>query len=106
MTLKQRINNTWRKGRILRYRTYKRMGIVRHRKKADVTLLLLLIICLAVFPFFVMPKGDKETCPEVQIPEPIITEEVHPDLGDEPVVPASRTSLDELEKRVQLGELK
>ena len=104
MTLKQRMNNTWRKGRILRYQTYKKMGLVRHRKKADLTLLLLLILCIAVFPFFIVPKYSEKSCPEEAVETPAL-EEVHPDLGDEPVVPAPQTSLDEMEKRVQLGEL-
>ncbi|MBR6411961.1 MAG: M23 family metallopeptidase [Alphaproteobacteria bacterium] len=105
MTLKQKIHNTWRKGRIFKYQTYKKMGIARHRKKVDLTLLLLLILCIAVFPFFIVPKAPVETCPEVPVPEVVSTEEVHPDLGDEPVIPAPQTSLDEIEKRVQLGEL-
>ena len=105
MTFKQRVNNTWRKGRIFRYQTYKKMGIVRHRKKADLTLLLLFLLCILSFPFFIVPKHMKEPIPEPPSVEEEATEEVHPDLGDEPVVPVQQTSLDEMEKRVQLGEL-
>ena len=106
MTIKQKFTDTWRKGRVLKYQTYKKMGLARHRKKVDLTLLLLLIICIATFPFFIVPKHPEPECPEPLPPEPVFTEEVHPDLGDEPVEPVTQTSLDELEKRVQLGELK
>ena len=105
MTFKQRVNNTWRKGRIFRYQTYKKIGIVRHRKKADLTLLLLFGLCLLSFPFFLVPRHTEQTCPETQPVEVAPLEEVHPDLGDEPVEPIQQTSLDEMEKRVQLGEL-
>ena len=97
MTFKQRVNNTWRKGRIFRYQTYKKMGIVRHRKKADLTLLLLFRLCILSFPFFIVPKHVKEPIPEPPSVEEEATEEVHPDLGDEPVVPVQQTSLDEIE---------
>ena len=105
MTFKQRVNNTWRKGRVFRYQTYKKMGLIRHRKKADLTLLLLFLLCIVVFPFFIVPKHSEKVYPEPTSPEVISVEEVHPDLGDEPVIPVQQTSLDEMEKRVQLGEL-
>ena len=68
-------------------------------------MLLLLVVCIAVFPFFVVPRHTEEIPTDASESETPALEEVHPDLGDEPVVPAPQTSLDEFEKRVQLGEL-
>ena len=108
MSLNIRVKNTLRRGRVLRYQTYRKLGLSKHRKKIDLSLFLMFMLCAATFPFFITPKV-KEI---VYLPTPVsevseISEEVvHPDLGDEPVIPAKQASLDELEKRVQLGDLK
>ena len=104
MEIKKTVHKTLRRGRLLRYRTYRKMGVAKHRHKIDLSLFLMFMFCAAVFPFFITPpeQAPEETCPE---PEIIQNETVHEDLGDEPVVSAKQASLDELEKRAQLGEL-
>ena len=105
MTLKQRVHNTWRHVRVMKYKAYKRMGVVRHRQKIDLSLFLMFMLCAALFPFFITPKtaffGSDESSSEV--PEDL--ENVHSDLGNDPVIPVRQSSLEELEKKVQLGEL-
>ena len=114
MNLKVSVKNTLRRGRILKYKTYKKLGVVRHRKKIDLSLFLMFMLCAATFPFFITPKVQETNCPtppasevaEISATPDASEEDVHPDLGDDPVIPAKQASLDELEKRVQLGELK
>ena len=106
MSLKKKIQKSWQRGLVFRYQTYKKMGIARHRKKIDLSLLLMLIFCLVTFPLVIMPKREANTLDqEISTEEIISQEEVHPDLGDEPVVPEKQANLNELEKRVELGEL-
>lgn len=76
----------------------------------DISLALMILICLASFPMLVQqntPTPDKTDTvqPEEEAP-PLPTEIVHEDLGDAPVVKEEHISLNELEKRVQMGELK
>ena len=104
MEFKKTVHKTLRRGRFLRYRAYRKMGVAKHRKEIDLSLFLMFMFCAAIFPFFITPpeQAPEETCPE---PEIIQNETVHEDLGDDPVVSAKQASLDELEKRAQLGEL-
>ena len=108
MEIKKTVYQTLRRGRLLRYRTYRKIGVSRHRNKIDLSLFLMFMFCLAVFPFFITPKNIEEDIPsteEAKTTEEPITETVHADLGDDPVVPEKQASLDELEKRAQLGDL-
>jgi len=106
MLSKGKIRKILQRGLIFRYRTYKKMGVERHRKKIDLSLLLMFIFCLITFPLVILPKRDVNTADQYNSSEEIISEEeVHPDLGDEPVIPEKQADLTELEKRVELGEL-
>lgn len=105
MKLQERFQHTLRRGRALRYKTYKKIGVARHRKKIDLSLFLMFMFCAATFPFFLTPKeSHPDVSEQKEVPAQAI-EDVHADLGDEPVIEPKQTSLDELEKRVQLGEL-
>ena len=74
------------------------------------SLALMILICVASFPLLIrctLSNQPKEQAPVVEdeIP-PLPDEVVHEDLGDAPVVKEEHITLNELEKRVQLGELK
>lgn len=110
MTLKQSVHKTLQRSRVLRYKAYKKVGVAKHRKKIDLSLFLMFMLCAATFPFFIMPTATILMKPEESVVDsskvvPETEEQVHTDLGDEPVVAARQASLAELEKRVQLGEL-
>ncbi len=104
MKFEQRLKNTWRRGRVLRYRAYKKIGMARHWRKIDLSLFLMFMLCAATFPFFISPRVS-DTPPATPQTDTETSEVVHTDLGDDPVVPARQNTLDELEKRAQLGEL-
>ena len=53
MKFEQRLKNTWRRGRVLRYRAYKKIGMARHWRKIDLSLFLMFMLCAATFPFFI-----------------------------------------------------
>lgn len=106
MTFEKRIRYSWRQGRIIRYRAYKKVGLGRHYKKIDLSLFLMFMLCAATFPFFITPKTETQIPIETQDSvNETAQETVHGDLGDDPVIPRQQTTLDELEKRAQLGEL-
>ena len=56
-------------------------------------------------PFFISKPAVKTTPVEECSSPAEIVENIHEDFGDEPVISAKQASLDELEKKVQLGEL-
>lgn len=105
MKLQERLHYTLRQGRVLKYRTYKKMGVARHRKKIDLSLFLMFMACAATFPFLLMPSPKQADISEPKDTPVQAIEDVHADLGDDPVIEPKQTSLDELEKQVQLGEL-
>ncbi|MBE6446745.1 MAG: M23 family metallopeptidase [Alphaproteobacteria bacterium] len=83
------------------------------KRQSSIALLLMFAICAGSFPFLMrcsVPQVQKtEPTPEIeeQLEQAPLPEEiVHEDLGDEPVVKEAHVSLNELEQRVQLGELK
>ena len=108
MKIQDQIRTVWRQGRTLQYRLYRKLGIAKHRRKIDLSFFLMFMLCAALFPFFTL---HKKMAPPEPVLEPVVetqsdaVEVVHEDLGNEPVVPQMQSSLDELEKRVQLGEL-
>ena len=105
MTFKERIKYTLKTGTNLKNTTYQKIGLSRHKNKVDISLFLMFMLCATTFPFFISKQTIKtpvvDECP-VSVE---VTETVHEDLGDEPVISAKQASLDELEKKVQLGEL-
>ena len=92
--------------------------------------ILLTLLCLVTLPLAFMPIQKTDLLPTPELIPPSISEdsenlaseteteseseeialneleEVHEDLGDEPVEPQAELSLDEVEKRAALGELK
>lgn len=108
MKIQNPLRTLWRQGRTLQYRFYRKLGVARHRRKIDLSFFLMFMLCAALFPFFILHR-QVETPPPVGEPavesESDAVEVVHEDLGNEPVVPKMQSSLDELEKRVQLGDL-
>lgn len=83
------------------------------KRQSSIALLLMFAICAGSFPFLMrcsVPQVQKtEATPEMeeQLEQPPLPEEVvHEDLGDAPVVKEEHVTLNELEQRVQLGELK
>ena len=83
------------------------------KRQSSIALLLMFSICIGSFPFLIRwsaPQTSKtDVTPEIQkVLEvaPLPEEVVHEDLGDSPVIKEDHVSLNELEQRVQLGELK
>ena len=108
MNLKETLQKASRKLRLLQSKE----GI--HQKQSNIALLLMFALCVVSFPFLMRcsPSQPKPEGTEVVVQEeteevaPLPDEVVHEDLGDEPVVKEEHVTLNELEQRVQLGELK
>lgn len=110
MNLKETLQKASRSLRLLQLR--KRI----YQKQSDIALLLMFTLCVVSFPFLMrcspsQPKPEGTEDAEVIVQEteetaPLPEEVVHEDLGDEPVVKEEHVTLNELEQRVQLGELK
>ena len=105
MTFKERIKHTLKTGSKLKNTTYQRMGLAKHKNKVDISLFLMFMLCATTFPFFISKPAVKTTPVEECSSPAEIVENIHEDFGDEPVISAKQASLDELEKKVQLGEL-
>lgn len=104
MEIKKNFRRAIRQGRILRYRTYRKAGVGRHRRGLDLSFFLILLLCVGFLPFFVL-RPEPPPVPCLPDETPPIQESVHPDLGDDPVIQEQYASLQELEKRVRLKEL-
>ncbi len=108
MTVKHTMYKALQRSRILRYKAYKKVGVARHRKKIDLSLFLMFMLCAATFPFFIMPSEKQDdVCPssETEVVNPDAVEAVHTDLGDDPVESRQLASLAEIERRTQLGDV-
>ena len=108
MTKKPKMYKALQRSRVLRYKAYKKVGVAKHRKKIDLSLFLMFMLCAATFPFFILPSTTSETggtTPVEQTLNPDAVEKVHTDLGDAPVESRTLASLDEIERRAQLGEI-
>ena len=114
MTLKSTLQKASRGTRLFRRKAYRRLGLWHLHKQIDISLALMVALCLFSFPLLMrcsfrqLPSPAE--VPDIEIfPDEMATitetEEVHEDLGDAPVEKEEHTSLSELEKRVQLGEL-
>ncbi len=116
MSLKETLKKASRSTRFFHRQAYRRLGLWHLHRQIDISLALMLLLCIISFPILMkcsFKKLPTETEPEVVevVPEEELTpivenEDVHEDLGDAPVEAEVHTSLSELEKRVQLGELK
>lgn len=86
------------------------------QKQSHIALLLMFLLCVVSFPFLMRcspsqpkPEGTETVAPvsEEEEQTPALPEEiVHEDLGDAPVIKEEHVTLNELEQRVNLGELK
>ena len=116
MSLKETLQKASRSTRLFHRQAYRRLGLWHLHKQIDISLALMLLLCIITFPILMRcsfkPLPDEmEPLPssEVSDEEPTTiteNEDVHEDFGDVPVEKEIHVSLNELEKRVQLGELK
>ena len=72
--------------------------------------LLLILLCFITLPFVLTPLQKEEVVPQtaeqpIEVPDLTEPEQVHEDLGDEPVEQRPELSFEDLEKRAILGEL-
>ncbi|MBP5344120.1 MAG: M23 family metallopeptidase [Alphaproteobacteria bacterium] len=118
MSIRNKLRDIRHRSRIIRLSTYRKMGVGHLHKQIDISLLMLVLICLISLPFAirlhyaekVISTEDPFVIDEIEgsedniIPSTAI-EQVHEDLGDAPVEAPQYVSLDELEKRAQLGEI-
>ncbi len=117
MKIKETLQKATRGTRFLHRQAYRRLGLWHLHKQLDISMALMLLLCIVTFPILMkcsfkkIPTGiepDTEISEEQSEDEPTsITEEedVHEDLDNVPVEKELHVSLNELEKRVQLGEL-
>ena len=112
MSLKKTLQSASRKTRLFHRRAYRHLGLWHLHKQIDISLLLMCLLCIISFP--ILMKCSFSRLPdETEVSEPIDeesiplteTEDVHEDFGDAPLEKEIHVSLNELEKRVQLGEL-
>ncbi len=111
MPIKKILKTAVRESRIVRYKAYKKVGVIRHRRQLDMTVIFLFLVGLVTISFFfIKPAPQMGVLPPEVLPEsevivnPDAVEKVHFDLGDEPVEEEKKTSLADLEKRVQENE--
>ncbi len=103
MSLQETFKKVSHHARLAKHKTFNR---IRQMHQSDIALVLMILICLGSFPILIrctLPTQKTQNSAENIT---VSSEEVHEDLGDAPVVQEKNTSLNELEKRVQLGELK
>ena len=110
MNLRETLKKASRSTLLFHRRAYHKLGLWHLHKQIDVSLAIMLLLCVITFPIlmkcsFKTPEPP-EVIPEEEITDVMETEDVHEDLGDAPVEAETHVSLNELEKRVQLGELK
>ena len=116
MKLKETLHKTKRITRIFHHKAYRHLGLWHLHKQIDISMAVMLILCVVSFPILMkcsfkkLPSEKGLQIPEIGLlsEEETITEteDVHEDLGDAPVEKELHISLNELEKRVQLGELR
>lgn len=115
MKLKETLQKASRSTRLFHRQAYRRLGLWHLHKQIDISLALMFLLCIVSFPILMkcsFKKLPTETEPEIVdvVPEELTpiteNEEVHEDIEDVPVETEIHVSLNELEKRVQLGELK
>ena len=116
MSLKETLKKASRSTLLFHRRAYRRLGLWHLHKQIDTSLAFMLALCIITFPILMKCSFKKEVPTEVEVLEVLPeeeeentniseTEDVHEDLGDAPVEAEQHVSLNELEKRVQLGEL-
>ena len=108
MSILNKIQKAIQQSKIVRYKTYKKIGCVGYRKNVDQIVLGLMISMLIIGAFYIVrPDSDKielfdpiNCAPNCPI-EPIVNQDaqevVHSDLGDDPVIEET----DEIEETVE-----
>ena len=121
MSIRKKLREIQHRSRVIRLKTYRKMGVSHLHRQIDISLLMLVLICTISLPFVIrfhyaespvvasassenQDESLQEEEPTDLIPSTAV-EQVHEDLGDEPVEAPQYVSLDELEKRAQLGEI-
>lgn len=106
MSILNKFQKAVQQSKIIRYKTYKKVGCIGYRKNVDQIVLGLLISALIIGAYYVVrPDSDKielfdpiNCAPNCPI-EPIINQDaqevVHSDLGDDPVIEETEETLDE-----------
>jgi len=119
MSIRNRLRDLQHRSRLIRFKTYRKMGVSHLHKQIDISLLMLVLICTISLPFAIrLHYAEKPTPTSDEIASGLdmgedvsdlipstSVEQVHEDLGDAPVEAPQYVSLDELEKRAQLGEI-
>ena len=114
MRLKETLQKASRSTRFLHRQAYRHLGLWHLHKQIDISLALMLLLCIISFPILMkcsfkkLPTEDEPEIEDVlseELTSITETEDVHEDLGDAPVEAEHHISMNELEKRVQLGEL-
>ncbi|MGN1063502.1 MAG: peptidoglycan DD-metalloendopeptidase family protein [Alphaproteobacteria bacterium] len=127
MHIKKTLNTLARQGRITRYRTYKHLGFLGHRKGIDrlakITFILMLGLCTLSFfcltirqePNVLSDVLEENTpiAPTLTPPTDVLSatdapddEAFHADLGDAPVISDTSMVLNELERGTAAGRYK
>ena len=113
MRLKETLQKASRTTRLFHYRTYRRLGLWHLHKQIDISMALMLLLCVVSFPILMkcsfkklpdeLPSEviDVESVSDEELTPITETEDVHEDLGDAPVENETHVSLSELEKRVE-----
>lgn len=115
MPIKKKLTSAVRKIKISRFRTYKKLGFLGHRRAVDkmAKTAFLLLLALAISSLFYIRPDEKINAISNTIEQPQKTEELsiiedtpHEELGDAPVVPDEpQSALTTLEKNVTDGSV-
>ncbi len=108
MTEKRFLKKTLQRTRIAHYRTYKTIGCWRYHTKIDSMLVLLCATWLGISGYFLIrpsqtPVEQQLIAEEEIYINPDAQEQVHEDLGDDPVVAETGITLMDLKARVEGG---
>lgn len=112
MKVIKKIKKAAKQSKVFRYRTYKKIGCVGHRKTVDKIFFFSMICCLVIGAVLLIRPVDEST-PDIypaEAEQPFVNtdaqEVVHSDLGDEPVIEEEGVSLVDLENKVKAQQAK
>jgi len=102
------LKKTIQRTKIARYRAYKRLGCLKQQHKIDGAIVLLFAVWLGIGGYFLIrpfrtPLEQQLIEQEQAYVNPDAQEQVHPDLGDDPVVADTGVTLADLKVRVEAG---
>ncbi len=108
MSEKKFFKKALQRTRIARYQTYKHIGCLRHQHKIDSVLVLMCATWLGIGGYFLIrptqtPLEEELIAQEEAYINPDAQEQVHADLGDDPVVADTGLTLADLKARVEAG---